>query len=230
MNATAAVAINPPSRTSIGNALLLGLTSVGSSALLTTRSWILSFTGIFAASWRASTTSRKAFVAASVSLVALAAGRRRRGDRHHRRRSAADRGHDRAPRRSGLAPFSMAARVDQATALEHANDRVARREGGVDVDQTREPTRVGEGRAAARDRGREAPTAAQALPPASARASPGSTRSPASGRRSPTARPERRTARPTPIVNDDPDDHDRAVTPKNIRVQSDVDLVPSNLD
>ena len=59
VNATATVAINPPRRTSIGTALLLGSTSVGASALLTTRTWMRSFTGILAASCRALRTSEK---------------------------------------------------------------------------------------------------------------------------------------------------------------------------
>ena len=60
VNATATVAINPPRSTRIGTALLLGSTSVGVSALLTTRNLDAIPHGIWAATCRALRTSRKA--------------------------------------------------------------------------------------------------------------------------------------------------------------------------
>ena len=224
VKATAAVAINPLRSTMIGKALLLGLTSVGVSALLTTRTWMRSFTGILAASCRAWSTSRKAFVAPNVSLVALRADVACRTDASSSA-SPALTVDGTAAAAIGRAPSFRSSSLSRPRRLSSPDDCVTGGESGVDIDQAREATRVGERRAAAR-RGRpEAPTAAPALPPASARASPGSTRSRASGRRAPTGRSERTTARPERSSDATPTNTTVAVAPKNIHVQGDVDLV-----
>ena len=67
------------------------------------------------------------------------------------------------------------------------------------------------------------------LPPASARASPDSTRFRASGKRSPKGKSERRTTGPKP-PSSDANEHDRAMTPKNIRDKGRYRSRSPNLD
>ena len=132
-----------------------------------------------------------------------------------------------ARRRDRTRAVLQVLRVDQAAALELPNDRVARRESRVDVDQPCEPTRVREGRAAAADRRRKHRPQLRRpfLRQHERRLVRPDLR--ASGSEIPDG--ETRTTDNTTNANRqrDPDEHDRAVTPKNIRVQGDVDLVPS---
>ena len=150
--------------------------------------------------------------------------RRCRADRHHWRR-AADRGRHRG-RGNRKRTVLQVLLVEQAAPLELPDDWVTGGESGVDVDQAREPTRVGEGRAEAAGAGRKHRPQLRCplLRQHERRLVPPDLR--ASGSRSPTGRSERTDSTTRPIVSDHPDDHDRAMAPKNIRVKADVDLVP----